>query len=234
MPCFRASRRRVRRRTTGQAPAATARNNSTTSASTTAPSDKAPIPGSPGKPRPRMRGPSHQGPGGGPSRPMPGRSPIPAPGRRMPPKRAIHSVRPSSSRTGSPRRAMGTPSASRLAQDSDTPMRRPAASSRASGRRRRCDHSDRAATCCSGGAWAGGSERSSKSAQASARLWATASKRSRSCAMWRCTSHPEARANRLSAASTVSQMRRYRDFMDAKGQGEQRRRGLEGSGRQPA
>ena len=38
----------------------------------------------------------------------------------------------------------------------------------------------------------------------------------------------------VSAASTVSQMRRYRDFMAATGQGEQRRRGPEGSGRQPA
>ena len=182
-PCLRDSSRRVRPRTTGQAPAATARK--IISSSTTRPT-----------PSGQARGPPIQG-----GRISGDARAEPAPRAAL--GRGTHSVRPSSKRMERNRAAMSGASNSRRTKESDAAMRLPAASSSAIGRRRRCDQSRKAANCSAGAASAAGSERCSSSPQASTRSRAAPSARWRCSSMCCCTRAPETTANRASAATTV-------------------------------
>lgn len=189
-PCCSALSRRVSRRTAGQAPAATAKNSSTSTTtrltlrrSTVSPqgqstgprSSSAPSRGGGGNPR-----------GGGPTGRLPGR--------------ITHSVRPSSSRMAMP---WAVPSACRRRKLSDAAMRWPFTSSSASGRRRRCDHACSAAACCSTGSSVPGSERWIRSAHAATRSASIEFACTRSSSMCRWNSQPELKANSSSTATTV-------------------------------
>ena len=185
MPRLSDCRRRVRWRTTGQAPAATATNRMTSTST---------------RPTPRCHEGGRNGSGGSSGGgPAPAPSPR-APACRNPPGRMTHNVRPSSRRIASPR---PRPSFWRRWNESDAPMRSPLGASSASGRRNRCDQSRSAAAWSAGGASVPGSERWISSPQAAMRSDITDSARVRSCSRWRCTTQPEAKANSASTATTV-------------------------------
>ena len=239
-PRFKSSSRRVSRRTTGKAPAATATNSKATRINGPSACGK-PIAPSTGRPgshcgppssgggapplarlpigRPPNAGPAACSPSIGPRRGCSSRSGPPAApcqsagsvcgppsdGGRRSVRRASHSVRPSSSRTAA---ALRLPSASRRKKLSEAAMRTPRRSSSASGTRSRPDHSRRASACSATGASLAGKARCTRSAQAASRSLAAASKRTRSCSIWRCHIQPDTNANKASAATTVSQMRR--------------------------
>ena len=184
------SSRRVRRRTTGNAPAATAKKRTMRITA---------------RPAPRGTQGGRNGHGGGsrgPPRSSGGRS------RRSPfgngrsswPGRIVQSMRPSSRRN----EKGSTPSATRRVNESDSPMRWPAALSRASGMRRRTDHSRSVAACSAGGASTRGSECWIRSAQAPSRSLRTSSLRTRSWSRWRCSTQPETSANSKSTTTTVA------------------------------
>ena len=138
-----------------------------------------------------------------PDAPGPRASP-PGPPRRPPPwrkpGRIVHNVRPSSSLNENGR----TPSSRRRSNNSEAPMRCPRASSSASGTRRRCDQSRRAASWTSADVSAPGSELPSSSAQAPSRSLATCSLRLRSSSRWRSTIQPDTSANSSNTTRTVA------------------------------
>ena len=189
-PCCSAASRRVSRRATGQAPAATAANSTSSRAASPTPSGKPARPGTPGKPaagRPII------GPPGGP---------------RSTGGRSTHKVRPSSRRTACGRSGRSPPAAggraaSRRRKLSDAAMRWPSAPSSAIGRRRRSDHSRNAAACSATGASTSGSERCRSSPQAAMRSCATPSRCMRWSSRWLRMNSPDTSANSASATTTV-------------------------------
>ena len=193
-PCFNASKRRVRRRTTGQEPAATARKMINSSSTRPTPS------GSQGGRS--SAGSSGGSPGGTPAAPGP---PARPPGMPRPAfGRVTRRMRPSSSTMVCTRPARAGLSRSRRMKESDAPMRTPWASSSAIGTRRRSDQSRSAAACSAGAVSAAGRARWMRSPQASPRSRTAASTRPRCSSKCRCTSQPEPSANSASAATTVT------------------------------